>query len=72
MQDAGDEPGVLVRARLEVDVGKTRGLGATRIDHDELHAALHRVVELTRRVLADELLRHHRVRAGEEPDVGNL
>ena len=72
VQDAGDQRGVLVRAGLQVDVRETGRLGAAGVDDDELHPALHRAVQLPRRILADELLRDDGVGADEEPDVGLL
>ncbi len=65
---AGDE--------LEVKVGVGGDLGATRIDDDELQAALPRLLEPAQPVVHREageiaaLHRHQRIRSREEPHVG--
>ena len=71
-EDAGEQGGVLARLHLQEDVGLLRGLGAARVDDDELHAALLRLVEALGGVVLGDAAPHGDggVGADEHPDVG--
>ena len=70
-EDAREQRGVLARLHLQEHVRLIRGLGAARVDDDELHPALLRLVEALRGVVLGDAAPHGdgRVRPDQHPHV---